>query len=91
MSIFDIALPPKVEALVSELAADPEVVAAVAPSGISTTRGDYGRWMSLLPMLADGSPLAESRVANLRIWAVILHRAGAPKGGLIDALKIIGA
>ena len=89
MSIFDIALPPKVEALVAELASDPEVVAAVKPSGISTTRGDYGRWLALLPALAEASPLAESAVANRRIWAVILDRAGADRRGLLDALKII--
>ena len=89
MNIFDIELPPAVEELVSRLAADEEIREAVKPSDVPTTRGDYGRWLTLLPMLADASPLASSPVANRRIWAVILNRAGANQQGLLDALKII--
>jgi hypothetical protein len=89
MSIFDVTLPPAVEALVAELTADPEVREAVKPSVIPTTRGDYGRWLALLPALANASPLSNSTVANRRIWAVILDRAGADRRGLLDALRII--
>lgn len=89
MSIFDIPLPPKVEELVSALAADEDVRTLVAPSSMPTTRGDYGKYLGLLPKLADASPLASSQVANRRIWAVIMLRAGADRQGLVDALKII--
>jgi hypothetical protein len=89
MSIFTAQVPPKLDELLNKLASDEEIQAVAKPSKNATTRGDYGRYMAVLPAVAEASPLASSPKANLRIWAVIFDRAGADRQGLVDALKII--
>lgn len=86
--IFTIPLPPNVETLVSQLADDEEIRSFVGGDGIPTTRGSYGRWMALLPQLAEAQPFG-SPTASRRFWAVVLDRAGADRQGLRDALRIL--
>lgn len=88
-ALFITALPPAVETLVSQLAADSDVQGLARPSDTATTRGDYGRYMNHILLLSARSPLAQSEIANRRIWAVILDRAGADRRGLLDALRVI--
>ena len=88
MSIFDIPLPESVEAIVAKLAADPEIQAVAAQDDLLTTRNSYGRYLALLPSLAEAQPFGGTQKASLRFWAVVLHRAGANRQGLIDALRI---
>lgn len=91
MDIFSTPLPEAVEALVARLAADEDIVRMAAPEELATTQGSYGRYMTMLPMLAEAQPFGKSQVASLRFWAVILDRAGANRQGLRSALQILGA
>jgi len=86
---FTATLPPKVEQLVTELAADPDVRSLATPEQTPTTRGSYALYARRLRRLAETSPLASSEVANRRIWAVILDRAGGNRQGIKDALHLI--
>lgn len=91
-TLFNAPLPPEVEALFAGLAADEEIRAMAAPREFATTRGDYGRYMSLLARLAATSPLAGPTLRpNYRAWAVVLVRAGADRRGVSDALMVLGA
>jgi len=69
---------------VDTMAKDPDVIALVKKieSGIKTTQGNYGQYMTMLSGIADRT--------NRTILAAAFISAGADSGGVKAAMRIIG-
>jgi hypothetical protein len=74
----------KLEAAIQKMADDPDIIAVVRSieSGVKTTKGNYGRYMTVL------TPFAQDRISLFVVSRAML-RLGADPYGIQWAIKLI--
>jgi hypothetical protein len=73
----------EIDALIADLAEDLKPAVQEIEGSIKTTQNHYGRYMSLLSLMGDGKP------DLMKILGVALIKAGANRGGVNSAMKIL--